>query len=107
MEAALRKRAAEEFARALRQAVPGRLRAVWLFGSVARGEDTHASDVDVLVVLDVRDPQVLRRIYTLANDLSMSRDVDLSVKVLGAADFERNRGTNFIENVHREGVALA
>ncbi len=25
---------------------------VWLFGSVSRGEETHASDVDILVIFD-------------------------------------------------------
>ena len=29
---------------------------VWLFGSFARGEDTPASDVDLLVVLDDSKP---------------------------------------------------
>jgi predicted nucleotidyltransferase len=29
---------------------------IWLFGSVARGEEGTSSDLDVLVVLDVYDP---------------------------------------------------
>ncbi|HKA05145.1 MAG TPA: nucleotidyltransferase domain-containing protein [Acidimicrobiales bacterium] len=29
---------------------------IWLFGSVARGEDGSSSDLDVLVVLDAYDP---------------------------------------------------
>src|SRR5262249_14636773 len=29
---------------------------IWLFGSVARGEDGSSSDLDVLVVLDASDP---------------------------------------------------
>jgi predicted nucleotidyltransferase len=29
---------------------------IWLFGSVARGEDGASSDLDVLVVLDAYDP---------------------------------------------------
>ena len=34
--------------------------AVWLFGSVARGEDTLASDLDVAIVIDAADSEVTR-----------------------------------------------
>jgi predicted nucleotidyltransferase len=38
---------------AAERAADDRLRAVWLFGSVARGRDTTSSDLDIAVVVDV------------------------------------------------------
>ena len=64
---------------------------VWLFGSFARGEDTPASDVDLLVVLDDSKPIGLK-FYGMWNDLEkiLDRQVD---------DFAR-------ENVERDKVLI-
>ena len=50
----------------------------WLFGSVARGEDTSTSDVDILVSLDYSEPIGLRY-FGMAIDLEkiLQRPVDL------------------------------
>ena len=72
---------------------------VWLFGSFARGEDTPASDVDLLVVLDDSKPIGLK-FYGMWNDLEkiLDRQVDL-VTEASLADFAR-------ENVEREKVLI-
>ena len=72
---------------------------VWLFGSFARGEDTPASDVDLLVVLDDSKPIGLK-FYGMWNDLEkiLDRQVDL-VTEASLADFAR-------ENVERDKVMI-
>ncbi len=72
---------------------------VWLFGSFARGEDTPASDVDLLVVLDDSKPIGLK-FYGMWNDLEkiLDRQVDL-VTEASLADFAR-------ENVERDKVLI-
>ena len=72
---------------------------VWLFGSFARGEDTPASDVDLLVVLDDSKPIGLK-FYDMWNDLEkiLDRQVDL-VTEASLADFAR-------ENVERDKVLI-
>ena len=72
---------------------------VWLFGSFARGEDTPASDVDLLVVLDDSKPIGLK-LYGMWNDLEkiLDRQVDL-VTEASLADFAR-------ENVERDKVLI-
>jgi hypothetical protein len=53
----------------------------WLFGSFARGEETEASDVDILVVLDHTQP-VGFKFFGMWNDLEklLDRRVDFVVE---------------------------
>ena len=50
----------------------------WLFGSFARGEETHASDIDILVSLD-HSKHIGLRYFGMAIDLEkiLGRKVDL------------------------------
>ncbi|MBQ3691259.1 MAG: nucleotidyltransferase domain-containing protein [Bacteroidales bacterium] len=50
----------------------------WLFGSFARGEQTSESDVDILVVLDDKEPVGLK-FFGMYEDLKeiLGRNVDL------------------------------
>ena len=61
----------------------------WLFGSFARGEETHLSDVDILVVLDSSQPVGLK-FFGMWNDLEqlLDRPVDF-VEEGTLADFAR------------------
>lgn len=52
----------QEFLESLIDAFPARPIAVVLFGSVARGEDTAASDIDLLIVFD-RGVPITRSLY--------------------------------------------
>ncbi len=58
-----------------------RVEAAWLFGSVARGDATDRSDVDVGVLLTDPTPTLLGQPWDLAETLSTSigRQVDLVV----------------------------
>jgi len=71
----------------------------WIFGSVARGEETPLSDVDILVVLDHTQPIGLK-FYGMWNDLEqlLDRSVDL-VTESSLADFAR-------ESVERDKILI-
>lgn len=101
------RRAAESFAAAARDAFGPRIDRIVLFGSVARGDATEGSDVDILVVVDHRDARLLRGVYALADEASWSHGVDVSVKVLGREHLPRALGTGFMKDVESEGVSLA
>ncbi len=51
----------------------------WLFGSFARGEETHMSDIDLLVVYDHTARVSLLKHASMVNDLEdlLNRPVDL------------------------------
>lgn len=99
--------AVEEFRRALRRVYRERLRALVLYGSLARGEWTPDSDIDVLVLLDnAIDAKAERdRVWSLAWDLNHRHDMLVAPLVLTEEEYQRGRSPLFF-NIRREGVFL-
>jgi hypothetical protein len=82
------------------------VREVWLFGSLARGDATPRSDVDLLVVVDTDDRRPLDRIPDVLRGLEgLGRSVD--VVVLTVAEWERRADTRFHREVTGGGLRLA
>jgi predicted nucleotidyltransferase len=98
--------------RAVRKAA-GRLRpvpwAVWLYGSVARGEDEVASDVDIALVTEASEPNAqadsLREAVARTR---VARTDRVSVITMAPADVRRavREKAPFWENLRREAVVL-
>lgn len=84
-----------------------RLKGVILYGSMARGQATSASDIDLLVLLD---PPLdyfaeLRRIVDVLYSIQLESEQLISAKPVLATDFEL--GTiSLYRNARREGVAV-
>ena len=79
-----------------------------LFGSRARGEGTPESDLDVLVLVRSKDPNLCRRIVDAALEADLTYDTNLAPTILTLAEFDRNREyyTPFYRNVEAEGRSL-
>ena len=76
-----------------------------LYGSVARGEDTEESDVDILVLS--RDKQKTReKVIERAVDLLLDTGTYISVKVITPGEFERLKHTHFISQIAEEGMVI-
>ncbi|MBE7557408.1 nucleotidyltransferase domain-containing protein [bacterium] len=97
----------EEYREALSQALGDQLRAVYLYGSRARGEAAPDSDVDVLCV--VRPPLDYGRLIAVTSPstaaLSLKFDAALSRVFVDEATFQTG-ATPFLRNVRREAIAL-
>ena len=100
--------AVEEFKERLLAALPGQVRDIILFGSGARGDGHPGSDVDLLVVVEQRTPEVDDAISVITADILLDRGVDIS-----ALDFTRKEvsecsaiGTPLMRNVAEEGIVL-
>lgn len=84
---------------------PG-IREVWLFGSLARGDATPRSDVDLLVVVDRDERRPLDRIPDVLRLLTgLDRPAD--VLVLTAAEWAEREGSPFHREVTSRGLRLA
>ena len=91
-------RADEELGESIRKMV--------LYGSVARGDDTESSDVDVFVVVETEED--LERLRDLAFDFGvLERGVSISVQGETEEEFEGFSSSSFLRNISRDGVEYA
>lgn len=91
---------AKEFAKTLKD-----VEKTILYGSVARGEDTEESDVDILVLS--RDKRATRKqVIKRAIDVLLDTGTYISVKVLTPGEYEQLKDTHFIRQIREEGVVI-
>lgn len=85
----------------------GRVHALVLYGSYARGSERAGSDLDVAVVLDdyARPWPEIDRTGTLVAELSLRYGITVSLLPVRKRDWERNR-TLLARSLHREGVLV-
>ncbi len=104
------KKILQEIAELLRNVYGERLRAVILYGSVARGTQTKDSDVDIMVLIEGTDEE-LRRYEEKLGDVS----TDLALKYLRVFSIidvkyqeymEWRTISPFYKNVDKEGVVV-
>lgn len=97
---------------ALRERLGGELRAVWLFGSRARGESAGAdSDVDLLVVTEGGRRHDLGRVSELAWEAATAAGTDpayLSTLVMSPERLRNRREIEsfFMQEVDRDKIVL-
>ncbi|MEW5827333.1 MAG: nucleotidyltransferase domain-containing protein [Chloroflexota bacterium] len=84
-----------------------RLRGLVLYGSAARRQETPASDIDLLVLLD---PPLdyfaeLRQIVDLLYPIQLETEYLISAKPVSAPDYQAGR-LSLYRNAMREGTAV-
>lgn len=92
----------------IRRSFPEALERVMVFGSKARDDANHDSDLDVLVVLRGNE-ELKSRIRLLGYDLALGKDVVPSIVVYTVQEIEQRREHRsvFLEAVEREGVVVS
>jgi predicted nucleotidyltransferase len=97
---------ARDYRQALGVAFPGRVRAVRVFGSVARGEAHEDSDVDVLVLLQDATFTERGRAIDLATELGLAADLVLAPVVLTQVEWDDlvRRERLLPQEIERDGV---
>jgi predicted nucleotidyltransferase len=86
------------------------VRRMVVFGSRVRGEATEDSDLDVLVLVDEKTPEIEQRLEDIAYQVMWDHDFRpmISLKVLELSKYHDavNRGLSFYKHIEREGVAV-
>jgi uncharacterized protein len=99
----------EQLMAKLKQGLSGiygqRLKAVYLFGSYARGDYTDNSDLDVMIVLDTYTSywDELVRSAQLASDLSLEYGITISRTIMTEEQWEKG-DLPVVQNVRAEGI---
>lgn len=100
----------QELSGLLRQAYGDKLRAVILYGSVARGTQTEGSDIDIMVLVD-GDDAVLRSFWDKLSGVSTEMALKY-LEVFSIIDVSYQEYNDwkdvspFYRNVSEEGVVL-
>ena len=76
-----------------------------LFGSVARGDDTEESDIDILIITTNSD-ELTDEINSAAVDIILEKDEFISPHVMSEEHYNKTIDYPFLTNVLKEGVLL-
>lgn len=93
---------AREFADAIRS---DDIIKIILFGSVARGDDTEESDIDILIITTNSD-ELSDEINSAAVDIILEKDEFISPHVMSEEHFNKTIDYPFLTNVLKEGVVI-
>jgi len=99
-----------ELADLLYQAYRDRLKAVILYGSVARGTQTKDSDIDIMVLVEGNNAELRNyddRLSDVATDISLKYLKVFSIIDVSYQEYEKWKQISpFYRNVSKEGVIL-
>jgi predicted nucleotidyltransferase len=102
-----RERLLENLSVELAQVLGDKLEQILLYGSHARGEAHHRSDLDILIVIrgDFDYASLIRQTSELIARLSLENDVVISRAFTSQERLENERSP-FTLNVQREGIPI-
>jgi predicted nucleotidyltransferase len=93
---------AREFANAIKS---DKIIRIILFGSVARGDDTEESDIDILIISNDWE-QIDSLITDEVFKVVLDTEELISPYVLSEEQFNETKDFNFLTNVLEEGVVI-
>ena len=101
-----RKQLAIDFAKSLNHP---EIEKIILFGSVARGDDSKESDIDILIITknDDDDCKIEDDIYSKVTDIIVETGEYLSVKIRSINHYNKYIHFSFYANVEKDGLIIA
>ncbi|MCL2687625.1 MAG: nucleotidyltransferase domain-containing protein [Methanobrevibacter sp.] len=100
-----RKQLAIDFANSLNHP---EIEKIILFGSVARGEDTDESDIDVIIFTkkDEDEFKIKDDVYTKVMDIVYEYMEYISAKIIPINHYKKYKNFSFFSNVDKEGIVI-
>ena len=97
-----------DFVTECRTAFNDKLCDVRLFGSYARGDYDEESDIDLMVIIDMRNADGKKSRYDIcriAAKLELKYNVTISPILYGKEEYDMRKSFGFCRNVESEGVS--
>ncbi len=82
-----------------------RLKKIILFGSVARGEDTKDSDIDILIITNNKS-KIIDDVYSKVGKIILELDEYLSVKIIRKNNYEQVKNSHIMTSIEKEGILI-
>ena len=82
------------------------LRGLWLFGSRARGDARETSDYDVLVLVDLKTPEIRTHLLDIETEILDRYEALVACLLRSEDEWRRSRGYPLAKNIERERVRL-
>ena len=100
-------RIAEELIAKLRPEV--KVVRIYAYGSQVRGDAVPGSDLDFLIEVPEKTPSLKRRIQDATWELSLEKEILISVIVVGESEFHHGplSVSSLARNIEREGIEIA
>lgn len=102
----------EDFTNKVSTLLGSHLKQIILYGSYARGDFNKDSDIDIMILTDLKDNEILEyrnKIYDIAYDIEYDNDFDIAISPLIKNIDKFNywlQALPFYMNVQKEGVVL-
>lgn len=95
-------------AKMLKERFSERIENIYVFGSRVRGDYSDDSDIDVLILVFNKTPDLEREIISLIVDAEETMNMSFTPVVKDSASFTRERENNspFYKNIINEGTLL-
>ena len=77
-----------------------------VFGSVARGDDTSESDIDILIIIHTDNRQMESMIDKKVVDFILEKEEVISPHVMTEEHFNKTKDYSFLQTVMAEGVEI-
>ena len=94
----------------LKKIYGSRLQTVILYGSYARNDNTEASDIDIMILVDMSEKEIAEKKHELSDitfEYNFDHDLEIMPIVKNTEHFNRwLRAYPFYNNVKREGIEL-
>lgn len=98
------------FTRQIKNMLGSNLSKVIVYGSYARGDYHENSDIDVMILTKLDEPEIKKitpSIYDMAYDIELEKGIHISIVIKNEEQFEYWVDTlPFYRNVSREGVEI-
>ena len=103
-------RITSEVSRRIQELLGGSLRDIILFGSYARGDYDNESDIDIMVLADIKESEIYkteREINWACDDLSLDNNIMICILLNNKTLFEKRMPISpFYRNVINDGVQI-
>ena len=94
---------AQEFAQAIKS---DNIKQIILYGSVARGEDTPDSDIDILIITFEKNKKLESCIRKKVVDIILEKEEIISPHIMTEEHFNKTKNYSFLQNVLSDGVLI-